>query len=58
MELYAAARNRWSRNYGFVWYKLVEACDGEMVNANEFHEAQTDAQAPRLLVLAIGGVGA
>lgn len=54
MELYAAARNRWSRRNGFVWCKLGETCDREMINTNGFHEAQADAQATRLLVLAMG----
>lgn len=55
MELYAAARNRWSRNYGFVWCKLGEACWSEGVQAEAVHEACADAQATRLLVLAVGG---
>lgn len=57
MELYAAARNRWSRKYGFVWCKLGEACWREGVQVEGFHEACADAQATRLLVLAVGGKG-
>ncbi len=47
-----------SRNYGFVLCKLGETCDQEMVNHDGFYEAQADAQATRLLMLAIGRVGA
>lgn len=54
MELYAAARNRWSRRNGFVWCKLGEACWSEGVQVTGFHEACTDAQATRMLVLAVG----
>lgn len=54
MDLYAAARNRWSRRNGFVWCKLGEACWSEGVQVEGFHEACTDAQATRLLVLAVG----
>ena len=55
MELYAAARNRWSRKYGFVWCKLGEACWGEGVQMDGVHEAVADARATRMLVMAVGG---
>ena len=55
MELYAAARHRWSKRYGFVWCKLGEACGREAVVVDGRHEAEADAQATRLLVLAVGG---
>ncbi|MBP8055172.1 MAG: 3'-5' exonuclease [Chloroflexi bacterium] len=54
MDLYAAARTRWSRRNGFVWCKLGEACQSEGVQVDGFHEAYADAQATRLLVLAVG----
>lgn len=54
MELYAAAYNRWSNQMGFVWCKLGDACFREGVNVDSLHQACADAQATRLLVLAVG----
>ncbi len=55
MELYAAAYNRWSNQVGFVWCTLGDACFREGVSVDGFHTACADAQATRLLVLAVAG---
>ncbi|MCL4868018.1 MAG: 3'-5' exonuclease [Anaerolineae bacterium] len=54
MDLYAAAKGRWSNRYGFTWCKLAEACQREQIEVVDFHEACADAQATQQLVMAVG----